>query len=152
MTQNWAGTGFIVWPATRLLLSYFFKLTTNKTSKLCITGFSRGEIHGWPVYSLYKVWVLWKGPHYIGIAFRMTIICNQYGCDTSGTNFQGMMHMVQRLSCFGVSWCNVMMTSSNGNIFRGTGPLCGKFAGLRWIPRTKAIAAELWYFLWYAPE
>ena len=30
-----------------------------------------------------------------------------------------------------------MMTSSNGNIFRVTGPLCGEFAGHRWIPLTK---------------
>ena len=27
-----------------------------------------------------------------------------------------------------------MMTSSNGNIFRVTGPLCGEFTGNRWIP------------------
>ena len=27
-----------------------------------------------------------------------------------------------------------MMTSSNGNIFRVTGPLCGAFTGFRWIP------------------
>ena len=32
---------------------------------------------------------------------------------------------------------NIMMTSSNGNIFRVTGPLCGEFAGHRWIPRTQ---------------
>ena len=31
-----------------------------------------------------------------------------------------------------------MMTSSNGNIFRVTGPLCGEFTGPRWIPRTNA--------------
>ena len=36
-----------------------------------------------------------------------------------------------------------MMTSSNGNIFRVTGPLCGEFTGLRWIPRIKASDAEL---------
>ena len=34
-----------------------------------------------------------------------------------------------------------MMTSSNGNIFRATGPLCGEFTGYRWIPRTKASDA-----------
>ena len=45
-----------------------------------------------------------------------------------------------------------MMTSSNGNIFRVTGHLCGEFTGLRWIPRTKASDAELWCFLWCAPE
>ena len=45
-----------------------------------------------------------------------------------------------------------MMTSSNGNIFRVTGHLCGKFTGPRWIPRTKASDAELWCFLWSASE
>ena len=42
-----------------------------------------------------------------------------------------------------------MMTSSNGNIFRVTGPLCGDFTGHRWIPHTKASDAELWCFLWF---
>ena len=37
-----------------------------------------------------------------------------------------------------------MMTSSNGNIFRVTGPLYGEFNGHRWIPSTKASDAELW--------
>ena len=32
-----------------------------------------------------------------------------------------------------------MMTSSNGSIFRVTGPLCGEFTGHRWIPLTKAV-------------
>ena len=36
-----------------------------------------------------------------------------------------------------------MVTSWNGNIFRITGPLCGEFTGLRWIPHTKASDAEL---------
>ena len=44
-----------------------------------------------------------------------------------------------------------MMTSSNGNIFRVTGPLGGEFTGDRWIPRTNASGAELWYILWSAP-
>ena len=30
------------------------------------------------------------------------------------------------------------MASSNGNIFRITGHLCGEFTGHRWIPHTKA--------------
>ena len=45
-----------------------------------------------------------------------------------------------------------MMTSSNGNIFRVTGPLWGESTGHRWIPLTKANDAELWCFVWYAPE
>ena len=50
------------------------------------------------------------------------------------------------------SWSCDMMTSSNGNIFRVIGPLCGEFTSHRWIPRTKAGDAELWCFLWSAPE
>ena len=45
-----------------------------------------------------------------------------------------------------------MMTSSNGNIFRVTGPLWGESTGHRWIPLTKASDAELWCFLWSALE
>ena len=45
----------------------------------------------------------------------------------------------------------IMMTSSNGNIFRVTGPLWGEFTGPCWIPHTNASDAELWCFLWSAP-
>ena len=45
-----------------------------------------------------------------------------------------------------------MMTSSNGNIFRVTGPLRGEFTGHRWIPLPKASDAEFWCILWSAPE
>ena len=39
-----------------------------------------------------------------------------------------------------------MMTSSNGNILRVTGSLCGEFTGHRWIPLTQASDAEIWFF------
>ena len=42
-------------------------------------------------------------------------------------------------------WYN-MMTSSNGNIFRDTGHLCGEFTGHGLIPHTKASDAKLWCF------
>ena len=45
-----------------------------------------------------------------------------------------------------------MMTSSNGNIFSVTGPLCGEFTGHRWIHLAKASDAGLWCFLWSSPE
>ena len=35
--------------------------------------------------------------------------------------------------------CAHMMTSSNRNIFRVTGHLCGEFTGPRWIPRTRPV-------------
>ena len=41
--------------------------------------------------------------------------------------------------------------TSNGNIFRVTGPLCGEFTGHPWIPLTKASDTELWCYLWYVP-
>ena len=42
----------------------------------------------------------------------------------------------------------IMMTSSNGNIFRVTGHLCGEITGPRWISHTKASHAELLVFSW----
>ena len=53
---------------------------------------------------------------------------------------------ITRRSEFTFSITGHMMTSSNGNIFRVTGHLCGKFNGPRWISRTKASDAELWFF------
>ena len=44
------------------------------------------------------------------------------------------------------SCAHFRMTSSNGNISRVTGHLCGEFTDPRWIPRTKASDAELWCF------
>ena len=38
------------------------------------------------------------------------------------------------------------MTSSNGNIFRVIGHLCGEFTGSHRIPLTKAIDVRLWCF------
>ena len=45
-----------------------------------------------------------------------------------------------------------MMASSNGNISRVTGPLCGELIGNQWTPLTKASDAEPWYFLLSSPE
>ena len=41
-----------------------------------------------------------------------------------------------------------MITSSNGNIVRVTGPLCGEFTGHRWIPIAKASDADLSCFFY----
>ena len=57
---------------------------------------------------------------------------------TSDLNYNVSLAMAWFLSAFR------MMTLSNGNIFRVTGPL--------WGPLTQASDAELWWFLWYAPE
>ena len=41
-----------------------------------------------------------------------------------------------------------MMTSSNGNIFHVTGPLCREFTSHWWILLTRSSDTELWCFLW----
>ena len=67
--------------------------------------------------------------------------------------FQGYLLWALIISILSPEECvEHMMTSSNGNIFRVNGHLCGEFTGHRWIPRTKASDAELWCFLWSAPE
>ena len=63
----------------------------------------------------------------------------------------GTTSLVPSHPCQGTSTHSNMMTSSNRNIFRVTGPLCGEFTGYQWIPRTKASDEELWCFLWSAP-
>ena len=47
--------------------------------------------------------------------------------------------------------CTCMITSSNGNLFRVTYPLCGEFTGHQWILIIKASVLELWYFIWTGP-
>ena len=45
-----------------------------------------------------------------------------------------------------------MMTSSNGNIFRVTGPLCGNSPVTGEFPAQRPVTGGLWCFLWFAPE
>ena len=42
-----------------------------------------------------------------------------------------------KVACLLICFEQLMMTSSNGNIFRVTGPLCGEFTSHQWIPRTR---------------
>ena len=46
----------------------------------------------------------------------------------------------------------IMMTSSNGKIFRVTGHSWGESTGDWWIPLTKASDGALLCFIWSAPE
>ena len=78
---------------------------------------------------------------------RLETNCSMYGRQLFP------MHFLE-WKCFVFCWSfiEIMMTSSNGNIFRVTSPLCGKFTGPQWIPHTKASDAELWCFLWSTPN
>ena len=64
-------------------------------------------------------------------------------------NLRSFKRLLQTITDYSI---DSMMTTSNGNIFRVTGHLCGEFTGPRWIPHTKASDAELWCLLWSAPE
>ena len=82
------------------------------------------------------VLVLWQS------VWRMCLAVNTH-------SIKGFFSWVAQSVVISLSY---MMTSSNGNIFRVTGHLCGEFTGLRWIPHTKVSDAELWCLLWSAPE
>ena len=43
------------------------------------------------------------------------------------------------MACRHCNWYGYMMTSSNGNIFRVTGPLCGEFTGLGEFPTQRPV-------------
>ena len=83
------------------------------------------------------------------VCFEVRVLSRFYiqlwNCETSWDLERTLL--ILRLEHFGR-----MMTSSNGNIFRVTGPLCGEFTGDWWIPLTKASDAELSCFLWSALE
>ena len=95
-----------------------------------------------------------------------TAICHRTWCSTVGfgrycPNLLGNGYVrqcsISHKICTLLHWCHIrvkasIMTSSNGNIFRDTGPLCGEITGHRWIPLTKASDAELWCFIWSVPE
>ena len=98
-------------------------------------------------------WLTW--PHecpfcgFLGQSYKQI----NMGSDNIGQLGYGNLYRIpQELCALFPCHCVFMMTSSNGNIFRVTGPLCGEFIGHRWIPLTKVSDAELWSFLWSAPE
>ena len=62
---------------------------------------------------------------------------------------QSVLEPLMIWCCFSSPW--VMMTLSEGNIFRYTDPSWWESTDHRWIPLTKAGDAELWCFLWTAP-
>ena len=95
----------------------------------------------------------WQLNHneYISVKVE-SILINETHSKTSSAKFQPFCSGIDVWKKAVVGRPNAMMTSSNGNIFRVTGLLCGEFTGPRWIPRTKASDAELWYYLWSASE
>ena len=104
-----------------------------------------------PIYpALTYIAVPLLGPHqprYIGL----TLYYPLWHSDTIW-HHKTYVYIISNNGLSPVWWQAIAMMSSNGNIFRITGPLCGEFTGHRWIPLTKASGAELCFFLWFAPE
>ena len=69
-------------------------------------------------------------------------------CQYEQNQLHNCVHIAWNLQALHCPRTNHMMTSSNGNIFRVTGPLCGEFTDHRCIPLREASDAELWCFLW----
>ena len=70
-------------------------------------------------------------------ARRQAIIWTNAGIlliGTLGTNFSEIAIKIDKFS-----FKKIMMTSSNGNIFRVTGHLRGEFTGPRWLPAQRPV-------------
>ena len=74
---------------------------------------------------------------------KLNIYLLCWTCKFLLNGFMGLRNIF--ISC-GRHDMETIMTSSNGDIFRVIGPLCGEFTGQGWIPLTKASDAELWCF------
>ena len=77
------------------------------------------------------------------------------GTDSKGSGVVNWMLKFVLIKVQGLEICSAkygnfrskaIMTSSNGNIFRFTGPLCGEFTDQRWIPLTKGQWREALMF------
>ena len=83
--------------------------------------------------------------------YTKTPKCDQYNSklnkyygstiQTSSSHYQwqNAYQLLIQLRTLSVDTNRNMMTSSNGNIFRVTGPLFGEFTGRRWITRTNPV-------------
>ena len=100
---------------------------------------------------VFYVCVNYKNISLISCANRIWITIKSSGCKLStceGLGWKFPRHVFLSTYMGSVAG-QIMMTSSNGTIFRVTGLLCWEFNSLRWIPRIKASDAEFWCFLWY---
>ena len=112
------------------------------------------------ILHVYRKEKMWLGDIYCSFPIKRDVSVNlRIQPPNISNDKQGLGFLLHRVGCLTYYISRVhgrclftMMTSSNGNIFRVTGPLCGEITGHRWIPHTKASDAELSCFLWSAPN
>ena len=117
----------LIWPLGTKFSEMLIKILTVSFTK---RYFKMSAVKWWPFYFVFDVKKWLRGTKAHSRVFRAAIVTGRGPRWTSGWSV-----------AFSVA-AACMMTSSNGNIFRVTGHLCGEFTGLRWIPRTKASDAE----------
>ena len=117
-----------------------------------VTGNLKMKNHVWLIYQKFRIRVS-KKFSYKKVTIRM-IWSLEFGIiSLKATKANPQFKIASLRRVHHTQWImENMMTSSNVNIFRITGLLCGEFTGHRWIPLIKASDAELWCFLWSAPE
>ena len=108
------------------LINCLFRLRSKKTSKLHVTGFVKGN-HRRPMVSPHKGSVTRKMFHLMTSSLKKK---------KNNISVIDILKFRLQLNARRPHWCyiiadsdNVMMTSSNGSIFRVTGHLCGEFTG-----------------------
>ena len=120
------------------LLNRLFRRRSKKTSKLRVTGLCVGKSPG-PVNSPHKGPVTRKmfpfddvimkiNPSMHTVALSILQVDGSYQPETTINLFMYSKSQLYYL---------LIMTSSSGNIFGVTGPLCREFTGHRWIPLHK---------------
>ena len=125
----------------------------SSASLAFVRGINRGPVNSphkwsvtWKMFPFHDVIMLWHGLNW----YQLQQV-NMVVADDLAPHRWWMLHDKLH-TYFTIHRGAIMMTSSNGNILRVTGPLCGEFTGHRRMPLTKASNAELWCFLSYAPE
>ena len=85
-------------------------------------------------------WGLKNGRHFVDTIFKITVSKECFSCwfQLHRSLFQGVQLTISK------NWLSpCTMTSSNGNIFRVTGPLCGEFLSQRPVTRNIALFFDL---------
>ena len=96
----------------------------------------------------YRIWIRWKKRSWSGsldyTPLRIEYICMKYEhCFFFIKFWFAVAVSFAHIRITGFVYPYSMMTSSNGNIFRVTGPLWKESTGPRWIPLTNASDAGL---------
>ena len=144
----------LLWHTVVIISTVSFKRALFTSNLSCIFSFEVSCDHSVGRITMGKLYCneLWFQSILLFVHANIFMWCNISLVRYTPASLFGLLFCIHSLFVAYVTICFSMMTSSNGNIFRVTGHLCGEFTGPRWIPHTKASDAELWCLLWSASE